>query len=209
MPGYIFIRLDWDPEPCKTRGGDVGLHFKNRFNVFECPNLSTSTPNTEVLVSKLKLQITRDIVILSTYRPPSGDINEFIGVREGIITEVQTKSNVEILIGGDLNINIKNRVNAKVKKYKTVFKGNLWTILISLYTHFNPSNIETNAIDHVLTTELELHSQVKIKSTIPKKLQTVQNCALLTVLMCDEYTPLQYMHDKLKILHYLNVDNFT
>ena len=32
------------------------------------------------------------------------------------------------------------------------------------------------------------------------KLQVVQNCALRTILKCDNYTPVDHMHNKLEIL---------
>ena len=74
ISGYNFFRLDRDPEFCKQRGGGVGLYCKDKFNVIQMNNMCISCKHLEVLTCKLKLINTRDIYIMTVYRPPDSSV---------------------------------------------------------------------------------------------------------------------------------------
>ena len=102
ISGYKFFRLDRDRKVCKNRGGGVGIYCKDRSNVVKIDRLCFSLPYIEVLCCKLKLVNTRDIYLLCIYRPPDGDVRDFIDKLSEILVDLRTKSNIEILIGGIL-----------------------------------------------------------------------------------------------------------
>ncbi len=126
IEGYDFVRLDRDNTTCKSRGGGVGLYYKLRFNIIKRDELCFSLPSIEALVCKLKLKNTRDIYIICIYRPPEGDIKEFVRVLTDILLELRTKPNVELLIGGDFNINSKRKTDPKTKLYNDFLKDQLF-----------------------------------------------------------------------------------
>ena len=70
IQGYNFFRFDRDITVCKQRGGGVGLYSRDRFNVIMMDNMCLSDPDIENMTRKLKLVNTRDIFIITVYRPP-------------------------------------------------------------------------------------------------------------------------------------------
>ncbi len=121
-------------------------------------NMCLSNRSIEVLTCKLKLTNTRDIFLIVVYRPPDGDVKEFCAKLEEVLLEARTKPNVEILIGGDINIDSKQKRQNKFKIYNDFLKRNYLSNLIAAYTHFNPNEVETSAVDHFLSSDPELYA---------------------------------------------------
>ena len=62
-------------------------------------NMCLSDRDIEIMTCKLKLVNTRDILILTVYRPPDGDVKEFCQKFESILLEARMRLNVEIIAG--------------------------------------------------------------------------------------------------------------
>ncbi len=80
------------------------------------------SPLIEILTLKLELLYVKDIFILGIYRPPSGDINDFISFLDNIIVNLSHKPNIEVNLIGDMNVNFKLSRDPKTTKIQRVLK---------------------------------------------------------------------------------------
>ena len=158
VDGYNMIRLDRNPVYGRTRGGGVVVYCKSRFNCVPCEYLNIQDYHVEMLAFRLKLTHVRDIYVMCLYRPPSGDIQTFIDLIEMKLNIIHTNRLVEILILGDINIDVKRKNNA-TKLYTDFLKRNNLANLIASNTHFNQDEVTISAVDHVQTTDLNLYTQ--------------------------------------------------
>ena len=98
------------------------MYIKNGVNVKKLDALSTCTPNLEALVVRLYLKGVKEIYAIGCYRPPDGNIDQFISEMEHILFNLSDRINIEILILGDLNINLNKHRETNVKKYTDFLK---------------------------------------------------------------------------------------
>ena len=77
----------------------------------------------EMIGIKIKIPFTRDIYILNIYRPPSGNIENFIKKNQTAIITIRSNGRNEILLGGDINVDMlrTNSINAKkIQKFTRI-----------------------------------------------------------------------------------------
>ena len=85
IPNHLLFRSDRDKSSNKTKGGGVCMYVKENLSVSRVDNASMCTMDIEVLTLNLKLTNTRPVYIIGIYRPPSGNIVNFIDNLEEII----------------------------------------------------------------------------------------------------------------------------
>ena len=114
--GYGVVRSDrgHNQDGSIRRGGGVCTYIKQGINFEEQHELYCSNADIEMMVIKLMLPFTRDIYILNVYRPPSGDVDNFVNILQNVITSIR-RDNTNELIGGDMNIDLlrPNSINAR------------------------------------------------------------------------------------------------
>ena len=68
-------------------------------------------------ILKLDLTGVREVYFLAVYRPPDGAVKEFVEEIDKIINGLSRKTNIEVKIVGDINIDLRKR-NLQVKLYQ-------------------------------------------------------------------------------------------
>ncbi len=112
-------------------------------------------------MSRLFLKWVKEIYIIACYRPPGGQIEEFILALETALLNLSNHLNIEIVLLGDMNINLNKPNDPGVRKYKDFLKCNGLCNLINYDTHFSPNNVGSR-IDHILTTDVDIYTQYGI-----------------------------------------------
>ena len=110
IPGFNFERLDrsWtaNGKSNPTRGGGVAVYLADYLPYsatdFERFNLSSSIG--EILWLSLYLPNQRKIIIGTVYRPPQGNVKDFINYLQNSLLEISADSNADIFLMGDFNI---------------------------------------------------------------------------------------------------------
>ena len=110
MGGFITHRLDrtiLNENGNVKRGGGLCTIVRNglKHEILEGKFHKVMNENCELLTLKICLPCTRDIYVVSAYRPPDGNIIEFnatVGVALGKLA--QGKKDVDIILGGDINV---------------------------------------------------------------------------------------------------------
>ena len=104
---------------------------------------------------KLNLKETRPTLIANVYRPPSDKIDAAIELLGSHLTEVTSSGNPDILIVGDLNIDLLKNSN-DTKRFNTFIDSHLMNQLIN-----EPTRVTTTTrslIDHVITNNTDFYS---------------------------------------------------
>lgn len=139
-----------DPMPDKAKGTGVALYVHTSFNAM----INKTACNTSKSIESLFASITRGsthINIGVIYRPPNGDLNEFIEEFENIITSLPKGVNY---IMGDFNIDLLQSQNINVEKFEETFISNGQFPLISCTTHLIPPKTGT-CIDNIFANSAE------------------------------------------------------
>ena len=134
LDDYILIREDRktiNDEGYIKRGGGLCTYVKSSIKV-EQLHLDPGIPangDIEVIVHRILLPHTSPIFLLNIYRPPQGNIDNFIDKLQTIVNTLPRRRNditdeKEIIIGGDININIAHPNHVATKKFKTFMRLN-------------------------------------------------------------------------------------
>nr|CAH7727233.1 unnamed protein product [Callosobruchus chinensis] len=103
IDNYTFIRRDRN-----GRGGGVGMYVRNTLN------FSLILSESNFLLEELWVEVKFNnltYIIGSLYRPPRGDINDFVDYFEERLSQF---IDVEIIFGGDLNVNLLDEFKGEV-----------------------------------------------------------------------------------------------
>ena len=118
---YTLIRNDrnWhnDNNLIPKKGGGVATYIRNNldFSGTTHSHFNTSNANIESQWISINQKNSKLILIGNVYRPPQGDIDEFIHVIEHILSSIDL-SKTELYIMGDINIDFKDKKHASTKK---------------------------------------------------------------------------------------------
>ena len=136
----------------KKKGSGIFLFLENNLkNVSVNYNLSKCTNDGEFLVVQLSLN-KQTIYIVGVYRPPSGNILNFIENFDKIMESTNKDKNSKLYVLGDFNINLYNTSSNYVNQYvDSMFSNNLYPT-ISRATHF--MGLNPTCIDHILTNDI-------------------------------------------------------
>lgn len=114
-------RLD---RPSGSRGGGlVTLLNKNKgivCNPDKLSHLHVMNKNAEIQVFQLKPRNIKKMIILNCYRPPSGNIDSFLGHICNILDRIEKLDEFEVYICGDMNIDYSQRTSPGCKKLKNL-----------------------------------------------------------------------------------------
>lgn len=108
-PGYAVKRLDRvvrNQDGNIKTGGGVCIFYKSYLNVTINDNLSTSDGDLEMLSLTMKAGGYKRVNVSVVYRPPLGKVTAAIETLTRAVEEIKSRRNEEILILGDLNIDI-------------------------------------------------------------------------------------------------------
>ena len=128
IKGYQLIRNDrtWgDPNINGNikRGGGVCLYIKEQviWSDQKYKHLNRSVPYIESQWIEIINPNSKNIIITNMYRPPDGDISDFITTLETAMENLDFTKN-EIFLMGDFNIDYLDNADEKTKKLKTLLK---------------------------------------------------------------------------------------
>ena len=116
LDGYNILRSDRTAESGKKMDGGLLWYYDADTSCTPMPELNYCDRNVELCVLRLNLTRTRAIYMILVYRPPSGNIHEFLAKLESVITTLRAKSLCEINCAGDFNLDLLKNDN-KIKIY--------------------------------------------------------------------------------------------
>ena len=158
---YNFYRADRTAASNKRGGGGIILYYRSDLKVIQLTEFTMCTPDIECIWAQLLLKNTKRINIGLIYRPPSGNIPNFIQVIEDICHTMRSQYNCEINFGGDININLFKR-DANIKRYRDCLKRMGLKQLITDATHAPDTNFTLGLLDHFVTSDHELYGKTGV-----------------------------------------------
>ena len=145
LPNYNVVHF-----PRKNRTGGGICVFVHNSLIFKLrDDLSTSDENNESMIIEIINKNSKNIIIGTTYRPPSGKIKPFKSYFKNLF-EKSNQTNKVMYFLGDFNLNVLNYdTDSKVKNFfNMIFKYGMISI-INKPTRVTPRSI--TAIDHIFT----------------------------------------------------------
>ena len=124
LPGYNLYRLDRqtiNQATNKTKiGGGVAIYLKQEYECdsFSLKQQNLSNSDIEILWLSFKSKFLKPIIIAVVYRPPSGNITNFIDTLNISLESISNLSNNEIFILGDMNLDMSNSRDPNVSLFK-------------------------------------------------------------------------------------------
>ncbi len=144
---YLTYRSDRTAETRKKGGGGVLIYYKDNLKVIHLTEFQICNPDIECIWVQLQLTNTKKINIGTIYRPPAGNIINFINHLENICFTMRQQYNCEITFGGDININLLKR-DINTRRYKDSLKRMGFNQLITEITHISDHNNAVGILDH-------------------------------------------------------------
>ena len=128
IDNYKLHRLDRDTLVCKKSGGGLVTYSSDKYEVDFMEEWSSSTSDLEILWTKLKLPHTRPTYVANVYRPPAGDVNVALNTLDNRILKINMNGTADILVMGDLNINL-NCNELPTRKLRSAMRDNLLQLI--------------------------------------------------------------------------------
>ena len=152
IDGYNLIQVN----RANKKGGGVGIYVNNKYDYVIRSDLSNNTPEYESLYVELTSKNKKSVVLGCIYRAPNTDLDKFFEKLNNTL-EIITKSDKELYLMGDFNINLLN-TNSHDKSNEFVdlmFSHNLYPLItkptrISSTTATLIDNIFCNSIDRTI-----------------------------------------------------------
>ena len=154
--------------PKNKRGGGVGFFINNNYD-YQTINVTQS----EHLEQACTYISNINSYILNIYRPPRGDIPTFITQLKETIKTIKTSArakNSDLIIGGDININILDSTNNNTTLLQDLTEEELLIPQISKPTRFAEST--ATCIDIILTNSKKIISANSLNTDISDHLGT-------------------------------------
>ena len=142
IPNYNFIRKDRN-----GRGGGVGIYIKKHIKFTEV-NFNLVSPDVEHISIEI-LHNKKRILFTCFYRPPSGDIDNFIDTLDNIFSQTIPVYDYVVFLG-DQNVDFLSDTLSKKKLERLIIVYNL-NQLIRDPTRINLSTGSSSLIDIILT----------------------------------------------------------
>ena len=136
-----------------SRGGGVSVFCRNKFSIDKLISLSVCTPVVETCVVQVKLG-TNNLVILGVYRPPSGNVLDFLSDLNDILLSPLLK-NKSIIVAGDCNIDLLDINSSSVAAYMASMRSLYFLPIITKPTRFPPNDSagHPSSLDHIWLNE--------------------------------------------------------
>ena len=129
IPGYNLLRNDRQIQHLNgqnKRGGGIVVYCRNDLNFTQLtgPPFTISNEHIETIVTLFQEKMTKKCYIITLYRPPNGDVENFCEQIDNLCKSLPDRENSDLIIGGDFNINF--------AKDQTMLKNNLMLIEMTL-----------------------------------------------------------------------------
>ena len=119
VPGYNIMRLDrdWSENGILKRGGGVCMYVKKdiQYSDKDIRSLNKSTIDIEIQWVTIKKLNNRKMYIANVYRPPQGNIKNFLDYIQYCLNTFDERSKKDIFISGDFNIDVKKKSETNAK----------------------------------------------------------------------------------------------
>ena len=159
ITGYNIVRMDRNSKSGKHGGGGVMFYYKNDLKCSHQSELDFCDTFLECVWLKLSLTNVKPIYYGLIYRPPQGNITNFLEKIESICLELRSNGNCEINLLGDMNLDINKRRDPKVRQYLDCIRRMGLTQLINTPTHENQHGAFSAILDHYVTSDGGLYEQ--------------------------------------------------
>ena len=123
IPNYTFHRFDRDLGSGRRGVGGLLTYFRNKYSFRAIIEWNLCCPDVEWTWSKLTLPHTRPTYICNIYRPPSGNIQSDLYLLKSKIQDIYLAGPGDILLMGDINIDILKSNDPVTKKYLSLIKS--------------------------------------------------------------------------------------
>ncbi|GLV39153.1 hypothetical protein CBL_06204 [Carabus blaptoides fortunei] len=143
---------------CRLRGGAAILvreHQRNNITVQNDINRMS-----EEMVIELSACLWRDrkLIILTLYRPPNGSIPTFLNILERVLDNVINKNKLDIIIGGDFNIDFLLKEDSATKRLLNMLSS--YKLLITIHEYTRVRLRTKKCIDNIITNLQNVKSRV-------------------------------------------------
>ena len=146
VPDYNFHRIDRDSRSGKASGGGILTYYKNDRDITCVENSDLISPSIECSFLKLSLKQARPTIIGAIYRPPSASYVDSIDELESHIDSLDLPINADLVILGDVNIDLLQN-NAATKYLNKFLKSQSLEQVITRPTRI--TNQSSTLIDHI------------------------------------------------------------
>ena len=147
----------------KSKGTGVALYVHNSLNAVVNQELSQITPDIESLFLNIAHH-DKNINIGVIYRPPSGNMSNFLDEFSKIITKIPKCNSIYIM--GDFNINLLESQSSSTLQFEELFLSQGLFPLISTITH-EKLHCKGSCIDNVFSNDID---KITLSGTISTKL---------------------------------------
>lgn len=212
LPGYKIYRND---RKARKRGGGLVTYIKGEIKCDSqsYEHLNISNQHLETLIVKINLPQTKPIIIINTYRPPSGKAAEAIDKLQEIIDNVPRNSEIYIL--GDLNIDLLAINSPSFKKVQTFTQDNNLKQMIQSSTRITKRS--ASLIDHIYTNSSYIKNSGTINLNISDHVpiyiirKKMKETKLLTSFTCRKlkYFDIEVLKEKLLEYNWTELYNST
>ena len=118
---YDLIRQDrgWSEPNVDTikKGGGLGIYINNNLNYSDSSHkhLNMNSKDIESQWVAISQKPNKTILFCNIYRPPQGNVDRFIEIIDDILSDLDL-AKLELILMGDLNIDVLDKKNASTKK---------------------------------------------------------------------------------------------
>jgi len=126
------------------RGGGIIIYYRSSFNI--------KVQDTSFLSAEtLQIKINNELLILAIYRPPSKSKSEFLQQLNNHLALLEKTEQKDILILGDININLLDKEDIQVENYQNKMSENGYESCIFSPTReeFRQDSFKSSLLDHV------------------------------------------------------------
>ena len=157
LNGYKMFRFDRDLGSGKRGGGGLLAYAANKYDISYIEEWSVCTPDLECIWLKPTSPKTRPTFICGVYIPPDANLDNALMLLENKLIDLYANSKLDIIILGDLNVDLLKRRDHKAKKLINFMRTNRLDQLITKPTRI--THRSRTLIDHVMVNNMEYYNQ--------------------------------------------------
>ncbi len=117
VEGYTAHRFDRDAGSGKRGGGGLLAYTRNHYTFTHKVEWNVCTPDLEIQWLILELPRTRPTYLANVYKPPDGNTEHALNLIESKILDTHGERSGDIVIMGDLNIDMRDSNSPQTRKY--------------------------------------------------------------------------------------------
>ena len=160
IQNYDMIRHDRDQGSGKHGGGGLIFYVDRKYQFQSLPEWHVCNPDIEIGWIKLSLKLTKPTFIGLVYRPPSGNYESCLEVIEQKLLDINGEGDADILLIGDININLFGKGDSMTTKYRKWLGNQRLKSMINDPTRITKQS--HTCIDHILTNRPDLYHNASV-----------------------------------------------